>query len=123
MNILKMGLTIFFNLPLIISVISIVVFLVSYIRGDFDLRKLIPGVIGLLAVIVTSLLLGWLPRSGSEIGYAITYWIARVFLLVISLSIITKTYEEDYKTVGYFFITAIALFILFNIGERIQAFY
>lgn len=103
--IIKIAVTLFFNLPLIISILLILTFVVSAITSkgfeiEHQLDKLISGGMGVLSVIITSIILNFLPKGGAGIlGImdSVGYTVIKVLNIAFMLLVISQTYEEKSK--------------------------
>ena len=106
---LKIAAIIFFNSPLIISTILILVFVIADIRKhEIDLNKLKSAGVGILSVIITSLVIMTLP-TGSTID-TIGNWIVKFIVVFLILFTMVDTYEE--KTKGIKAIISISIVII-----------
>jgi len=115
--ILKLVSLIFFNLPLIISMILVIMFVTSIFREqEINLNKLKAAGAGILSVIITSLAMMTLP-SGSLID-TIGNWILKFIVVVFILYAMADTYEE--RTDGIKAVSAISVaLILFSLIPKI----
>jgi len=108
-NALKIAAVIFFNLPLIISIILVLMFVIADFRKhDMDLNKLKSAGVGILSVIITSLVIMTLP-TGSTMD-TIGNWIVKFIVVFLILFTMVDTYEE--KTNGIKVISAISIVII-----------
>lgn len=107
-KVLKIIELVFFNLPLIISTILVLLFTIANFRKhEIDLNKLKAAGVGILSVIITSLAMMTLP-TGSIID-TIGMWILRFMVVFIILFTMVDTYEE--KTNGIKAVSAISIVI------------
>lgn len=111
---------IFFGLPLIISTILVLMFIIANFRKhEIDLNKFKAAGVGILSVIITSLVIITLP-SGSLID-TIGTWIVRFLLVFLILFTMVDTYEE--KTNGIKAISAISVaLILFSLIPKMATY-
>ena len=106
---LKIAAVIFFSLPLIISTILILMFVIADFRKhESDLNKLKSAGVGILSVIITSLVMMTLP-TGSVVN-TIGNWIVKFIVVFLILFTMIDTYEE--KTNGIKAISAISIVII-----------
>ena len=118
--ILKIISLIFFNLPLIISIVLVIMFSISiFRRKEIDLNKLKAAGAGILSVIITSLAMITLP-TGSLID-TIGNWILRFIVVIFILFAIADTYEQN--TNGIKAVSAISIvIILFSFIPKIATY-
>lgn len=99
----------YFNSPIIMSVIFILMGVISFFREyDFH-RKFIAGVVGIISIAITSIFLSFLPQtSWSD---RITFWIFKILFPLLILFAIADTSEGKFTG-----ITALYGFLLLGIA-------